>query len=337
MSALVVHRSGARVSVESGSAVVRLGTVEIARRPLAEIGSVLIFGESELTTGARSELLRLGIDASYFTERGRFLGRLVGRESNLGERRRDQHRYLSDPDRHLTLARSFVAGKLHNQRQFLLRTRREHGDRVPIGAIAGLAALAARLPSCQSTDEVRGMEGLGARLYFQGLAAANLSSDLRFGGRSRRPPRDEVNACLSFGYTLLLREIESAIRATGLDLYQGALHDPGRGKPAAALDLMEEFRPVAVDRVVLRLVNRRQLTSDDFESAPSEAGEHGVYLNASGRPVLIQELFSAWRRRHVYTEAEGSLELRAIFRRQAERLAGVFEGKFAAFQSFITR
>jgi len=220
-------------------------------------------------------------------------------------------------------------------------------------ALAGLRHLIERVADVDDLNVLRGIEGQGAKLYFEGFGAAILNPVFSFKGRNRRPPKDPVNACLSFGYTLLLTRVESAVRRAGLDPYLGALHDPGRGKPSLCLDLMEVFRPAVVDRLVLRLLNRRQLTPDDFIDPNAHVGEvsappdveldesekvpNAVFLGPVGRPVMLREMARVRREPQRYEPDGKQLTLGAIVSREASQLARLFEGTCDRFVPYSLR
>jgi CRISPR-associated protein Cas1 len=161
-----------------------------------------------------------------------YRGRLVAAESRAGERRMAQYALLHDPTRRLTLARSIVVGKLQNQRRLLLRRQQTLRDEVIADALAALRVSAQTANTAPDLDALRGVEGYGARVYFEGLARAIINPSFTFTGRNRNPPRDPVNACLSFGYALAQVQVEHAARASGLDPYLGA---SARARPRRAL------------------------------------------------------------------------------------------------------
>lgn len=352
MALLAIHEQSARLRVRSGVLTVETDEGEAAtvlrKIPLHDIDEVQLYGNVELTGAARSLLLRRGLDVVFLSRTGRYLGRLLSRESRIGERRACQYSCLADASYARTLAQAVVDGKLRCQRAFLLRLRRERKDAGLSGAIGALRELLRQLPDASSLDEVRGIEGYGAAMYFRGLGRSISHPEFSFESRTRRPPRDPFNACLSFGYTLLLTKVESAVRVVGLDPYLGALHAAGRGKPSAALDLMEEFR-TPIDRLVMRLVQRRQLHPDDFEephldedlSEPWEEAEPAqdvrpaVYLAKTGREIFLRELGRLWRTRYLVDDAR--FPLHAIIVRQVQQLARCFETGDPAYQPFVAR
>lgn len=362
MAQLAVQRPGARVGFSARGFEVQLDGATLVRRPLHEVDEIVLFGNADLTPAARDAALSNHVDVLYLSRAGRYRGRLVGFGSNAGERRLEQLRALADPERRLELARHVVLAKLQNQRALLQRVRRERPAAIVQGTIDTLLAAEARVARAADLDVLRGLEGLGAAAYFKGFGAAITNPAFVFSGRNRRPPRDPVNAALSFGYTLLMTRVESAIHTVGLDVALGALHEAGRGKPALALDLMEPWRPVLVDRVVLRLVNRGQLTPGDFgdprarfedaEPEPAvdpldlDAGNEptptasvdgpAVWLAETGRSVLIQELGAAVRTRAQLGE-RGAWMLGDIVVENVRSVAACIEGRIASPSLFRLR
>ena len=251
------------------------------RVPLIKVTQVVIYGDATLTSPALAALLEQKVDICFCSHYGRFRGRLappMGKNSLI---RLAQHRAHNDPARSFELARAFVYGKLANMRTLLLRANRKRDDAeiaTATDAIKGVMEQVEHLepdPNAAPPDPsdpqagtvygtLLGLEGSGTAFYF-GVFEGLLNGDWRFERRTKRPPRDPVNALLSFGYVLLMNQVASAVSVVGLDPYVGFLHSSQFGKPALALDVMEPFRPVVVDSVVMTLLNNRMLTEDDFQ------------------------------------------------------------------------
>lgn len=346
MTLLAVQSKGARLDAREEALTVSCSGRVVESFPAHEVSEVHCYGAVEVGAAARRLLLARGVDVLFLTPRGEYRGRLLSPLSAHGERRRAQYGALARPEVALNLARACVRGKVQNARNLLARLRGERRGRAVRAALAGLRQALRRCDEASCVEALRGVEGHAAALYFEALGEAFVHPELVFSGRNRRPPRDPINACLSFGYTLLLRRVESAVLAAGLDPYLGALHEPGRSKPALALDLMEELRPLLVDRLVLRLVNTRQLAGSDFEhpglasglaSAPPQPGEaldgegsdapeagRAVYLAPSGRSIFLRALAAAWERRFPHPERGDRYTLRALVEERALRLAQAF-------------
>jgi CRISPR-associated protein Cas1 len=251
------------------------------RVPLVKVNQVVVYGDVTLTSPALAALLEQRADVCFCSYYGRFRGRLappLGKNSLI---RLQQHQAHNDAVRSSTLARAFVRGKLANMRAMLMRANRKREDAAIDQAAASLKGVLDQVdgldlgqaapppdPSHPQAGTVQGtllgLEGSGTAFYF-GVFGQLLKGEWGFERRQRRPPRDPVNALLSFGYVLLMNQVASAISIVGLDPYVGFLHSSQFGKPALALDVMETFRPLVVDSVVLTLLNNGMLTARDFE------------------------------------------------------------------------
>jgi CRISPR-associated protein Cas1 len=259
------------------------------RVPLHHIGAVVCFGHVSLSVPLMHRLAEDGIALVLLDANGRFKARLEGPLAGNVLLRRAQHRCNGDDAFTLVLARRIVAGKLRNQRHVLLRgarDAREAGDRAALVRVAqNLAASLRALPAAASLDAVRGVEGEAARGYFGALnllVRADLREIFAMDGRTRRPPRDRMNALLSFLYSMWTNDCRSACEAAGLDPQVGFLHTVRPGRAALALDLVEEFRPLA-DRLALTLVNRLQVGASDFVEREGGA----VLLEGDARKAVV--------------------------------------------------
>jgi CRISPR-associated protein Cas1 len=212
-----------------------------------------------------NHFLKEGIDTAFMTRRGKYLGRL---QSALGKNiilRREQFRKIEDQEFCLKTAKSIVKGKLTNLRTILMRLNRTRENIELDNQILSLRNLIEKVDEAVSLDSVRGYEGRGSAVYFEGFSQGFLVEDFTFPGRVRRPPTDPVNALLSLGYTFLMNQMIAAINLIGFDPYFGTLHSMDYGRPSLALDLMEEWRPIIVDTLVLSVFNLKTLVPSDFE------------------------------------------------------------------------
>jgi CRISPR-associated protein Cas1 len=257
--------------------------------PLLQLGSIVCFGDIMLSPALMHRCAEDGRSIVLLNSHGRFMARIEGPTSGNVLLRRAQHLALSDPARRLEIARSIVAGKIRNGRAVLLRAAREAKDIDDQDVLARAARLHLeildRVAGRDDIDILRGDEGDAARVYFGAFSCMVREARGVFGiaERSRRPPRDPMNAVLSFLYTLVRAECTAALEGVGLDPQIGFLHALRPGRPALALDLMEEFRPVFADRLALTLINRKELKETDFERFEGGA----VYLNETGRRTVI--------------------------------------------------
>lgn len=281
---LYVTTERARCSLDGATIVVKVEDDVRLRVPIQHLEGVVMFGATYMTPECMGALAEAGISVAFLSFTGRFLARVEGLPGGSVALRRAQHRAADLPERKLDLARAFVIGKLASQRAFLRRQAREQ-DAAAIGEQADLlAALARSASAVVDLDALRGLEGSGARAYFS-VFGRFLRGDpgFSFAGRSRRPPRDRINALLSFGYALLMRDCVTAAASAGLDPALGFLHEDRPGRLGLALDLMEELRVPVVDRLVISLVNRGQLKPVDVVERP----DGGFELAAAGRKTFL--------------------------------------------------
>lgn len=257
--------------------------------PLHHLGAVVCFGDVILSPAAMARCVEDGRAVVLLDRNGRFKGRVEGPTSGNVLLRIDQHKALLDPEITLSIARNIVAGKIQNTRSVVLRGARESDDeedeKILRGTAKTLANCLQRLSLCKNLDPIRGIEGEAGRTYFASFDRM-IKADretFRFERRSRRPPLDPINALISFLYALLLNDCVAGAEGVGLDPQIGFLHAIRPGRPALALDLMEELRSVLADRLALTLINRRQITGKDFEIRPGGS----VYLNEKGRKEVV--------------------------------------------------
>lgn len=257
--------------------------------PLHHLGAIVITGNVLISPALLARCADDGRTVVWLDMQGRFRARLAGKTTGNVLLRRQQYSSSDDPARTISLARAFVAGKLHNLRTVLMRASYDavqSDTKKQLRSTADtVGTLIQSLPQAEHIDVVRGVEGAATQLYFSVFGEMLRADKKTFGfdGRNRRPPRDPVNAVLSFLYALVTTDCVSALESVGLDPQVGFLHTLRPGRPALALDLMEEFRPVMGDRLVLNLINRKQLQPQHFERRPPEA----VLLNDEGRRIVL--------------------------------------------------
>jgi CRISPR-associated protein Cas1 len=232
--------------------------------PLIKVSQVLIFGRVTVTPATVATLMEHGVGLCYLSEHGRYVGRLEPQFSKNSLLRVEQWRAAFDEQRRLNIARQCVLGKLANMRVMLLRSNRELERPELANAIDRLKEAERAAEKCRDLDVLRGHEGDGSAAYF-GVFGHLIKQALSFPGRVRRPPTDPVNAMLSFGYTLLHNDLHGACNVVGFDPYVGYLHADRYGRANLPLDLMEEFRPIVIDSVVLSCINKRIIQQDDFD------------------------------------------------------------------------
>lgn len=289
LNTLFVMTQGAYVHLENETARVEAEGKTLLQTPLHHLGSVVTFGNVMMSPHLMHKCAAEGRNVAFLSMNGRFLARVTGPVSGNVLLREAQYEAHRDPDRCARIARSIVAGKIHNLRSVLLRASREVSDadkKNELGAAAEwMSGYLAKLGGVTDLDEIRGYEGQASNDYFSVLDSMITAqrTHFKFGTRNRRPPRDRINALLSFLYALVLNDCTGAAEGVGLDPQFGFLHSLRSGRPSLSLDMMEEFRPVLADRLALSLVNRQQLKPENFHERPGGS----VMLNDEGRKAVI--------------------------------------------------
>ena len=317
--------------------------------PIHHLESICAFGQVVVTPPAMALCWEHQVAVHYHTENGYLLAQVLGSGDTRYLLRRAQYTAADSPQEAARIAQQFVAGKLQNARVNLLRSGREADGDSDRAKLAGAAAELARLirhlgkappvaPGCglrEALDPIRGLEGLGAKTYFSVFQSMlkQQREDFRFTTRTRRPPRDRVNCLLSFIYALVRHDCLAALTTAGLDPYVGWLHATRAGRPACALDLMEEFRPCLAERLALTLINRRQIEPRHFREREGGA----VEFTDRGRKEVIQ----AWQRRK-QTEVKHFLlkhnvRIGQVFSLQARLLARKLRGDIPDYIPFISK
>ncbi len=290
LNTLYVTTQGAYLAKENETIVVYVEKEVKLRLPIHMIGAVVCFGQVLMSSPLMGFCADRGVCVSYLTEHGHFLARVEGPTSGNVLLRREQYRRTDREPDDAVIARTIVSAKIANSRAVLLRGAREREDPDAVAtldsAAAKLAALLTQLQSLKTLDEIRGVEGIAAREYFAAFNAlvSQQRDAFSFTERSRRPPLDNLNALLSFIYTLLLHDFRGACESVGLDPQVGFLHRERPGRPSLALDLVEEFRSWFADRFVLALINLKQVKGSDFEK--TESG--GVLLKPEARKTVLE-------------------------------------------------
>lgn len=285
LNTLYVQTQDAYVHLKGGTILVEHESMEPFRVPLHHLGALVVFGVVHISAPLIQQCAEDGRAVVWLDQNGRFKARVGGKTSGNVLLRRDQWKAHFDEARTLAIAQAFVAGKLQNARQVLMRGAREYNETILEDAATHHAEQLEVLRGVPDIDTLRGIEGLAAQVYFEAFPALIRvpKSDFNFSHRSRRPPRDRTNALLSFLYSLGTGDCVSALEGVGLDPQVGFLHVLRPGRPALALDLIEEFRSVVLDRLALTLINRKELKSSDFE----ESAGGGVLLSADGRKKVL--------------------------------------------------
>lgn len=295
LNTLFVTVQRAYLSREGDTVVVSVEKEKKLQVPIHTLGSIVCFGNVLCSPFLLGLCSQNNVHLAYFTENGRFLARVHGPVSGNVLLRRAQYRAADNPETAAAVARNLVTGKIANTRVVLLRANRDRKDQEAAPNIRSAAVhLTDSLNDIEkavSLDQIRGIEGDAARTYFDAFddLITVQKGDFFFHGRNKRPPLDNVNALLSFLYTILAHDVASALEGVGLDPAVGFLHRDRPGRPGLALDLMEELRPVLADRLALSLINRQQVKASGFLT--SESG--GVTMDDKTRKIVLL----AWQKR----------------------------------------
>jgi len=309
----------------------------LASIPMINLDSIVCFGNiyvSPFLLGAAPEY---NITISFLSETGKFLARVQGPVAGNVLLRKEQYRISDDEGKSANVAKFVLIGKISNQRTVLQRLLRDHKDKIDFEKVSeAVDYLSSNLKNLEKTDNLdslRGIEGDSAEKYFSVFdeLITSQKEDFKFSGRNRRPPLDNVNAMLSYVYTLLYHDMISALEVVGLDPAVGFLHRDRPGRLSLALDLMEEFRPFFADRLVLSMINRKEVTAKDFEKSASGA----VLMSDEARKKLIQ----AYQKKkddvlhHPYLDKD--MYIGVLFHTQAQLMARFIRGDIDGYPTFI--
>lgn len=329
-----IQAQGAVVAKQGDRLEIREKGKSLQEVRLLDVSEVCLFGNVQVTTQALREMCDREIPICYFTYGGWFYGLTTGMGHKNVELRRLQYRASENSERSVELAARIVEAKIRNSRTLLRRNGRE----VPDEVLRELSACAQRAQDCREPASLLGIEGSAAKLYFSQFNSmlrardADSSFSFDFQGRNRRPPRDPVNAILSFAYAMLAKDFTVTLQAVGFDPYLGFYHAPRYGRPALALDLMEEFRPIIGDSVVLSVINTGEITPKDFITRGG-----AVALSPSGRKAFI----AAYGRRMdtlVSHPVFGyTISYRRVLEVQSRLLGRYLSGEIQEYPQFLTR
>ena len=285
-----------------------------------KVEQVVVMGQVSLSPSAIAFLLQEGIDTVFLSFYGKYRGRLISQFGKNIELRRQQFLRFEDPTVRLALARAYIRGKLLNCRVFLRRQNQGWRNPEITNTIHQLRRLARQVEACDSSDSLMGVEGAGAAAYFGCFNHLLRAPDISFAGRNRRPPRDPVNVLLSLGYTLLANVIQTQVHIAGLDPYLGCLHSVEYGRPSLVLDLMEEFRPVLVDAVVVNVINKRIIRPTDFYRPEEQEPAAFDFAEAEPRREEYPILLTHTGMKKFITHFESRLNLKSLYLPTGQRL-----------------
>lgn len=330
---LYITTQGSYLHKERETLVVEQERKKVAQLPVHSIGHIFCFGNVLVSPFLLGFCGENNVNLAFFTENGRFLGRLQGRQSGNVLLRRAQYR-MSEQNP-VPIARNIIAAKIQAGKRVLQRQIRNHGGNADIQtAVAALNFSLQQLKRADSLDLIRGIEGDAAARYFGVFGQlVKAESGFAFDGRNRRPPRDSVNALLSFLYSILGKDVSGALQGVGLDPQVGFLHADRPGRDSLAQDILEEFRAWWADRLVLSLINRGQIKPQDFIVKAGGA----VSLKADARKLLFQSLQAKKQEKITHPFLGEEVEIGLLPYIQAMLLARHLRGDLAAYPPFLMR
>lgn len=292
LNTLYVTTPEAYLSKDGMNVVVSVDKEELFRIPIVNIEGIVTFGYMGASPGLMKLCVDNGVSLVFMSPQGRFIGRIQGKVKGNVLLRKKQYHLSEDKEQALHVSRLFIAGKIYNCRNVLRRFIRDNGTQIEVEhAAKSLDFYKQNALKAEDIDLLRGIEGRAANVYFSVFnhLIINQKNDFVFDGRNRRPPKDEVNAMLSFVYTLLTNEVASALESVGLDPYVGFMHTLRPGRMSLALDMVEELRAYLGDRLVLSMINRRQIDKRDF----IQQGDDSLIMTDSCKKNII----AAWQKR----------------------------------------
>lgn len=329
---LYVQEQGARVGKSGEALVVEKGHAKLGEFPLKDVSQLVLCGNISVSAQCLHLLCQRGIPVVHLSMGHWFYGVTAGIGLRNAYDRAAQFAAAADDGRRLALARAFVRAKALNQRTLLRRNATGDID----APLANMRQLIAQIDACTDTDQLLGVEGSVASIYFANFGAMLVEGTARESfsptSRNRRPPKDPVNAMLSFAYAMLAKEATVALLAEGLDPFWGFLHRPRHGRPALALDLMEEFRPLIADSAVLSAINTGMVAPSDFITGPA-----GCAMNDTARKALIRAYELRLDQMITHPVFDYRCSWRSVVRVQAKLLAKVLRGEIPSYSGITTR
>jgi CRISP-associated protein Cas1 len=335
LNTLYVTQAESRLFKEGETVVVSKGDVKLIQLPLHTIGQIVCFGFAiYVSPPLMAHCSEHGVSITWLSESGRFLGRVEGPVKGNVLLRREQYRWADSAAKALEVARTVVAAKINNSRICLQRWLRNRGgvEESVEFQIYKLGQLLPKTAECPDLEHLRGIEGEAANGYFSVFDRMILQQKdaFKFSGRNRRPPRDPVNALLSFVYTLLALDMRSALETVGLDPFVGFLHADRPGRPSLALDLMEEFRAPFADRLALNLINLKQVNGSDFTNEGTECR-----MAPEARKNLIVAYQNRKKEVMEHPFLEDKMEIGLVLHSQAQLLARFIRGDLDFYPAVI--
>ena len=338
LNTLYITSEDAFVRKERETFVVEVNNEKVFQAPVHSIENIVCFGFKALTPALMAFCAENNVGVSYLSENGKFLARVYGAQKGNVLLRKAQYTLSENELQSLVIARPIIAAKVSNYRSLLLRHQRNHPDEC-LDSVSNAATVMgerlARIQMAETLDELRGYEGECATLYFGVLSSLITAQreDFTFTTRTKRPPLDPANALLSFLYAILANDVRSALETTGLDPQVGFLHQLRSGRPSLALDLMEEFRAYLGDRIMLNLINLKQVTKADFEIR--ESGE--VRMSDDARKTVITAYQKRKQEEIMHPFLDEKMTIGLLPHIQAQLLARYIRGDITEYPPFYIK
>lgn len=337
LNTLYVTSENSYLSLDGENIVVLDQNKEVGRLPLNNLEAIVSFGYRGTSPALMGACAERNISLCYLTPQGRFLARVSGPVKGNVLLRKRQYEAGNDEKESLLIAKNCIIAKVYNARWVLERTTRDHGLQIDVERVKKASAFLKdtlrKIEECQSKEQLRGQEGEAASIYFGVFDEMILQQkkDFSFQGRSKRPPLDNVNAMLSFIYTILTNNVASALETVGLDPYVGVLHTERPGRVSLALDLIEELRPVLADRFVLSLINKRIVSGKDFTKMENGA----VLMKDDARRRILTEWQNRKKETLQHPFLKEKIEWGMVPYAQAMLLSRYFRGDLDAYPPFM--
>ncbi len=337
LNTLYVLSEDVYLKLDGENVVVCRDDTTLGRYPLHTLCNIVCFSYKGASPSLMGKCAENCIGLSFFTPNGRFLANVYGESNGNILLRKEQYRISDDESRALGYAKNMIIGKIYNEKWCLERTKRDHPMRVDVDKMSGvsenLTQFLNNINEVKNMDSLRGIEGKAALQYFSCFddLILNQKDDFTFTERNRRPPKDNVNALLSFVYILLSNECSSALEGAGLDPYSGFMHTDRPGRKSLALDLVEELRGSIGDRFVLTLINTKMIRNEHFTK--QEAG--GVLLSEQGRKVVISEWQKHKKEKITHPFLNEKIEWGLVPHVQAMLLARTIRGDLSEYPPFL--
>lgn len=338
LNTLYITSTDAYLSKERETFVVEMSHKKIFQAPIHSIENIVCFGFTPLTPALMAFCAENNVGVSFLSEQGKFLARVYGAQKGNVLLRKAQYTAADSEAQALRIARPIVAAKVSNYRNLLQRHQRNHPEQTTDAVATVVRTLGSRLgdiQNAQTLDALRGYEGECAALYFGVLSSLMTAQrgDFTFTARSKRPPLDPANAILSFLYALLANDVRSALETTGLDPQVGFLHQVRSGRPSLALDIMEEFRAYLGDRIMLTLINLKQVVKSDFEVR--ESGE--VRMSDAARKTVITAYQKRKQEETTHPFLGEKMTIGLLPHIQAQLMARYLRGDISEYPPFYTK